>query len=81
MKTVIRILAITFCVLGIDMARVADPEYDTLRPDKRRLHCDFTPEQVAEMNAATKARMKGRFGPTGGENIIRVVVGDFPHNR
>jgi len=60
--------------LGIDMDKLEDPDYDTLRGDKKRLHNDITPQEKAELDANTFRLMQERFGPTGGMNIIPVRI-------
>ena len=60
--------------LGIDMDKLEDPEYDSLRPDKKRLHNNITPQEKSELNANTFRMMQKRFGPTGGMNVIPVKI-------
>ncbi len=61
--------------LGIDWAKLNDPNYDALRPDKRKVP-PMSIAEAAACDAAITRKMKECFGPRGGEyRIFRVVKG------
>ncbi|MBU1621762.1 MAG: hypothetical protein KKF27_20395 [Gammaproteobacteria bacterium] len=54
----------------------SDPEYDSLRADKKRLHYIISEKEEEEITNRIKEKMKKTFGPTGGEyRVLRLVKG------
>lgn len=61
-------------VMGIDMAKLADPDYDTLAPNRKKRKNDISEEEKRKLRENTFQLMQERFGPHGGTNTIPVMI-------